>query len=368
MDNGIKTKERFEIIDVLRGLAIAAILIIHSSNHFIYNSFPQDSPQWLQNLDSWSQRVIYFLIEGKAYAIFATLFGVSYALMLENQKARGRDFSYRMAWRMLLLVIFGVINAAFFAGGDPLVYYAICMLAIIPLRNASNRTLAIIAAIMLLQPLEIIDSIYPFIGNMNGRYYGEVSKYVARGEFFPMVIANITIGLKACMYWAVECGRFTQTLGLFLIGIIIYRKRWLMPKEDVVRRYLLGSMVLTVIFAILDPIVANTWWRMLYNLMFATFWITLIVYLHQRRGDRAIWRNFAKLGQMSLTNFIGQSVICSFIFYPWGLNLSPKLGVTLSILTALLVLVLQIAFSRLWLKNHKRGPLEYIWHRLTWLK
>jgi uncharacterized protein len=72
-------------------------------------------------------------------------------------------------------------------------------------------------------------------------------------------------------------------------------------------------------------------------------------------------------GRMSLTNFIGQSVICTFLFYPWGLHLGLVVGTSLSIVLAIMVLVVQIIFSRFWLNCHKQGPLEHMWHKLTWI-
>jgi uncharacterized protein len=31
------------------------------------------------------------------------------------------------------------------------------------------------------------------------------------------------------------------------------------------------------------------------------------------------------------------------------------------------LITLQILFSRWWLRRHKQGPFETIWHRLTWI-
>lgn len=70
-------------------------------------------------------------------------------------------------------------------------------------------------------------------------------------------------------------------------------------------------------------------------------------------------------GRMSLTNYITQSIIGSFLFYHWGLNL--KLCDTWSELLGLCVLIVQICFCTWWMKNHKRGPLEEVWRKLTWI-
>ena len=132
----LENKNRIVIIDALRGFAIAAILLIHTSNHFLYHSeLIYNYPTWLTQLDSNVINFLYFIFENKANTFFALLFGVSYAIQLNNQKIKGRNFAGRMAWRMLILILFGIVNACFHSGGDPLIYYALIMLCIIPLRN-----------------------------------------------------------------------------------------------------------------------------------------------------------------------------------------------------------------------------------------
>lgn len=51
MDNGLTGIGRINAVDALRGFAISAILLIHSSNHFLYSGMPQCSSEWLLQLD-----------------------------------------------------------------------------------------------------------------------------------------------------------------------------------------------------------------------------------------------------------------------------------------------------------------------------
>lgn len=51
-----------------------------------------------------------------------------------------------------------------------------------------------------------------------------------------------------------------------------------------------------------------------------------------------------------------------------GLHLGLVVGTSLSIVLAIMVLVVQIIFSRFWFNYHKQGPLEYLWHKLTWIE
>ena len=66
-------------------------------------------------------------------------------------------------------------------------------------------------------------------------------------------------------------------------------------------------------------------------------------------------------------NYITQSIIGAFIYFPFGLYLAPHCGYTLSLLIGLFTFLLQVKFCQWWLAGHKQGPLERIWHRWTWM-
>ena len=75
----------------------------------------------------------------------------------------------------------------------------------------------------------------------------------------------------------------------------------------------------------------------------------------------------APYGKMSLTNYISQSIIGTFIFYEWGLGLYKYSSHTYSLLMGVMVILVQFIFCRWWMKHHKRGPLEEIWRKATWI-
>lgn len=71
-------------------------------------------------------------------------------------------------------------------------------------------------------------------------------------------------------------------------------------------------------------------------------------------------------GKMSLSNYLGQSVVGGFVFYHWGLGLYAVSGHTMSLVLGAAFVLLQFSFCKLWLRLHRRGPLEQVWHNLTW--
>lgn len=69
---------------------------------------------------------------------------------------------------------------------------------------------------------------------------------------------------------------------------------------------------------------------------------------------------------MALTNYVGQSVICTLVFYGTGLGLGGTMGPTLYLPIGFAVFGFQVMASRLWLDHFRFGPLEWLWRMLTY--
>lgn len=88
--------------------------------------------------------------------------------------------------------------------------------------------------------------------------------------------------------------------------------------------------------------------------------------MYLRHNDLAAWRRLAYPGRMALTNYIGQSVIGALLFYGIGLGLGASFGLVHTELIVAGVYLFQMAFSRVWLRFFRFGPLEWIWRMLTY--
>lgn len=139
MEQFIGKHPRIEAVDALRGFAVMAILLVHNLEHFIFPVYPADSPGWLNALDQGVFNVVFTLFAGKAYAIFALLFGFTFYIQSDNLKRRGGDFGYRFLWRLVLLAGFATLNAAFFPAGDVLLLFVIAGLVLFFTRNWGRR-------------------------------------------------------------------------------------------------------------------------------------------------------------------------------------------------------------------------------------
>lgn len=125
---------RIEVVDALRGFAVLAIILVHNLEHFIFPVYPDaaSQPEWLNILNEGVFSVTFSLFAGKAYAIFALLFGFTFYIQYTNQQKKGKDFGYRFLWRLLLLVGFATLNAAFFPAGDVLLLFCVVGIFLFP--------------------------------------------------------------------------------------------------------------------------------------------------------------------------------------------------------------------------------------------
>jgi len=88
----------------------------------------------------------------------------------------------------------------------------------------------------------------------------------------------------------------------------------------------------------------------------------------QRPAWRRILRAVAPVGRMPLTTYFSQSLICTFIFYGWGLGWAGSLGAAGCIGLALVIFSVQIAICHFWLRSFRFGPLEWLWRTAVYLK
>ena len=130
---------RIEVVDALRGFAVMAIILVHNLEHFIFPVYPTEQPAWLAVLNDGVCNVIFSLFAGKAYAIFALLFGFTFYIQCHNQTKKGKDFGYRFLWRLVLLLGFATLNAAFFPAGDVLLLFAVVGLVLFLVRKWSDK-------------------------------------------------------------------------------------------------------------------------------------------------------------------------------------------------------------------------------------
>ena len=388
MQPTVNKTPRIEVIDALRGFAVMAILLVHSLEHFIFPVYPTDSPEWLNILDNGTLNVVFSLFAGKSYAIFALLFGFTFYIQCHNQEKKGKDFGYRFLWRLVLLVGFATINAAFFPAGDVLLLFSIVGIVLFLVRKWSDKAILITAIFFLLQPIEwyhylmsLFDPSYTLPDLGVNAMYQEVAEYTKAGNFWNFIAGNVTLGQKASLFWAIGAGRFLQTAGLFLMGLYIGRKELFVTTDSHLRFWIKTLIVAAICFAPLYSLkelimqsesdivkqTVGTAFDMWQKFAFTFVLVASFVILYQKEKFRKAVTNLRFYGKMSLTNYISQSIMGAIIYFPFGFYLAPYCGYTVSLIIGIVLFLLPVRFCKWWLSKHKQGPLESVWHKWTWL-
>lgn len=379
---------RLDVVDALRGIALLAIVLLHNLEHYNLITWPEGGPAWFGKLNKDVWDATFFLLAGKAYATFSLLFGFSFYIQLRNARQRGDTFKARFAWRMLLLIVFSQLHALFY-NGDILLLYAVVGFLLILVCDWKDRTVFVLAIILLLQPVEWGRFIYGLFNPeavTYGHYYLKFAHLAAPvmkdGSFLEVLQSNITHGQLYSNLWQVEHGRLFQTSALFLFGMLLGRRDFFVKSEASIRNWKkilkYGAIAFAVLFlfnryalplveapALKAPL--QIIFPRLFDFAFMGILVSVFTLCWFRSGGTKFQKIFVPYGRMSLTNYITQSIIGVCIYYGFGLSLYLYAGATFSLLIGFGIFGLQLIFSRWWLERHKQGPLEYLWRKGTWL-
>ena len=384
----LKPNTRIEVADILRGIAIGGIVLIHFIEQLNFYLFPEPTSELMATVNQNVWDTTFFLLAGKMYAIFSMLFGLSFYIQHDNQAQAGVDFRPRFLWRMVLLMLFGLFDLLFY-NGDILTVYAVCGVLVVPFIRASDKVLVAATVLFALQPIEVL---YIILGLINpattsldlgsSALFKGILPAQSTGEWLDVAIMGIKNGFPVNFTWAIEHGRATQTIFLFLLGIYFGRKRLFYNEGNnltIWKRVLVGSVAA---FALLFPLykfvpdmvatecikssleVMLNMWK---NLSMMLFYVSSVVLLYYCTSARTLLSKIAPYGKMSLTNYLSQSIIGGFVFYNWGLGMFRYSGHATSLLLGALCIAIQYTFCRWWLKSHSHGPFEMLWRKLTWI-
>ena len=87
---------RIDMVDALRGTALIGLFLVHMDEHFELLRYPANAPDWLTSLNQWVHHLTFGLFAGKAYAIFAMMFGISFTLILQSWARKEGDAAARL--------------------------------------------------------------------------------------------------------------------------------------------------------------------------------------------------------------------------------------------------------------------------------
>lgn len=424
---------RIQVIDALRGFALLGIVIVHMAELYIAGPTPPDKQELVQGgmIDNIVNGIEFFLIRGKFFAIFSMLFGLSFFIQMEKGEQKEGNFHWRFLWRLVILFAFGWLHGLFYRG-DILTIYAMLGVPLILFYKVPNKWLWVFIVILMAGTPQIGAWTYKHFTNppteqtvaiaegdtseentvaeenpsgeeaasadsVNAENNGPFSidweaeeKYfsaITEGSILEVFQQNATYGFQTKMgFQFINGSRGYLTLGLFLIGLYLGRKRFFVKFEQYKKDILmwtwvsLGAAILIVVAVGLamrngppqgDTIVQPLLMAMfdIVNTGLLTIWVLgVFLLLYMKKGPRKFFDWMAPYGRAGLTNYFMQSVIGTFIFFGWGLGMIGTIKPALASLLALGVFAIQAFISQKWLETYRYGPLEWLWRSATYLK
>lgn len=394
----IKKQDRELSIDVLRGFAVLGMLLM-SVQHFSMPSIAVNNPTIFENLSGVHLGVYlvsHVFADQKFEAIFSILMGAS-IIMISNRAKKEQIRSEEVQKKRLFwLLIIGLIHAYLIWYGDFLFAYAICGTLMFRFRRKKSKALfrygllflTIGSAISLLigytiphwETVELQEQILQLWLPSSESIGQEIDFYRSNWERQIAYRANQAFDYQTRIF-------LTETLwrvsGLMLIGMAFYKKRVLIAKQS--KKYYL-KMVIYGLGIGLPLVAAGTvldfafdWKFELSYFYFSQFnyWGSVLmaigyiglIMLFMKFVDTGFFTEvLGAVGQMSLSNYILQSIILSFIFYGHGLALFGDLDRAAQAFAVIMICAFQMTFSCLWLKYFRFGPLEWTWRSLTYGK
>jgi uncharacterized protein len=377
---------RVVLVDFLRGFALMGIVLIHSVEHFDFFGKPETNFLFSAETDQSLINLMFMLISGKAYSIFALMFGFSFFIQMNRQENKGVDFRWRFLWRLTILLTIGFLHSLLYQG-DILHIYALLGFVLVALYRVNTKLLIAFSILLALQiPLlyNLIVSLtnpgYAYITKFGGNYWQEGENAFANGSFIDVVQFNLWKGRWDVWGWTVNNGRYLQLVALFIAGLVIGRKRYFEKITEYKRNTLkllgiVSMAIVALLFAknyILSTNLNNsqrtlfeTIFNSYINLGFTAFIILILIQIYLIFHKVSLIGYLANYGRMSLTNYLTQAIIGVVFFYGYGLGMYRYMGTAWSIIYGLAFLALQIAFCKFWLAKHKYGPFEWFWRACT---
>lgn len=376
---------RIELVDAIRGFALMGICLVHFMEYFELYWIKQD-PTTLHN-------IVFFLFAGKAYAIFALMFGLSFFIIMDNQARKGVNFSYRFAWRLLILLAIGYIHTLLYLG-DILSVLSVIGLSLLFVQQLNNRWL-LVAAVLCLAQLPFYYQFYAALANLPGAndapshwaVFPEVYGAIAKASFAELVALNSWDGLMAKWLFFVESGRGLQLIGLFLIGLVLGRIGFFTQLEKFARTRAIAlgiTLVAAILLYALDAYIKQLPADVLQEKGMAKMYLEQLVgsylsitimaslvllfmqlYLWQPTGK--MLNVLAPCGRISLSIYLIQAVIGVPLFYPLGLGWYETIGQTNSFLLGVAMYSLLIVAAHWWVKRFYYGPVEWVWRSATYM-
>lgn len=380
--------QRQPFVDVLRGFALIGILMVNIG-HFSSAYFGSGTANPM--MDTSFEQCIAFLVsvffDSKFYLLFSFLFG--YSFYLQSQAYSSQPHSYKWAYfrRLSALLLLGIVHALLLTRGDILIIYAIAGVLLWSMRDWSRKSAIQMAICLIILPNLFLTVLVNFSLQLMGgdivdellyetlwleselqggwREIFAVHHYELMQSGFSILVLFGSVAL-AMMILGERAGRAQLFLNFSLyqsyfnrvisIAVLLALPAACFYSYNVNFPLNMNDMFIGIL--------ATT-----YTGLFLTALYVIVLWrLWQKRPDRPWLKALAAMGRMSLSNYIVQSIICTYLFFGVGFGWIGQLKPSQVLLVACLILIVQCCLSQLWLRYFHYGPLEWLLRCITHLR
>jgi uncharacterized protein len=376
--------ERIHSLDVLRGLALLGMLIVHFHDHSLD----------IHGFDGEVRTFIWRFVEGKSHGTFALLFGAGFAIQLRRTEARGLPFAPMYLRRVLGLALFGFVAHACF-GFNVLLGYAAWALPLLLIRRWSTRALiatAIFAAASVgLYHVAAASYDVLTLGRDGAIAAAQAERATAEGvrTVLEAAVAQDSYGalfearLRQMAWFYTQPFFFMPgaTLTLFTVGFLAVRHR-IFDDPTAHSRAIVAMMIFGFLSWLTANWILNLWTTpigiprissQLHGLLgvLRDQWLTFtyvggaLLLLARYPRWLARLRPVGLAGRMALTNYLMQITVLDLLFSGYALHL-PYIRPRYGPLAALLLFGVQVLISAAWVKHYRFGPAEWVWRSMTY--
>ncbi len=413
----VQAQQRIRNIDAIRGVAVLGILAMNIVG-FAFHPAVYGDPTiagGAQGVNLWVFIVNAFLVDGKMRGMFTLLFGAGVILLTSRAEERGggigiADIYYR---RTLWLLLFGLLHAYLLWWGEVLYPYALLGLLLFPFRKLSASRLlsasAVLCALMIgggvydawdtgkqLEKYNAAMALKKQNTKLTDEQQSDISKWEEKLKFMKPDAAalkknhDLNVGgfnnnvkaraeivgffhrqpIYSPILWDLLV-MMLAGMALLKTGVLTGERSTAFYAKLAAASYLIGFPLHAVqVWIQMNgwfSIVSSTWAGVFYEP--ARIAVTL--------GHIAVWmlvfkhgilpwlsRSLAATGQMALTNYLMQSVICTLIFNVVGLHESFQRYQIYYVVAA--IWAVELIWSPIWLSRFRFGPAEWLWRSLTY--
>lgn len=361
--------KRVSYIDGLRGFSLLGILL---ANLLIFQ-YGMFGKEYLESLSAFDEGALYFVkvfIEGSAMPIFGVVFGYSLIKFIESTRKKRGKSRWHLVRRCIGLMGLGFLHT-FIWEGDILLTYGAVMILLIPFINRKPKTLFVWGSVLFVLSTALMygssvetekekAAMMEYVEQANEVFangsYSEINHF--RNNVLPPIFEDpilIFIMLLLLPF---------NTLPMFLVGMGLAKIRAFEQMEMERKWYKLGACLVPIglAFKAIGQF-EHSWSGVLLiggSFILSIGYISLFALIYQTAFISRIRYVFENVGKLSLTNYMMQSVICTFFFYGYGLGFYGELGVAMGVFFGLVVYAMQCIVSTFYLDWFKRGPLEML--------